>query len=736
MIVNVTIRLLYLIFDRLLGWLLLLARTPAPKDIELLVLRHEVAVPLRSFLRSSPAVVSALGYPAATRRSWLSAIGGRWEIATTRSSGSARRPRAAAAQRMPRRPEPQTAPGRMSPSRRARVGPEDGYHHLCADGDRATDAARAAHAGAGPAATAGTADADPRTGTRTPGPDTRATARPRTGTRTADPDTASRPGTGTRTTRSTYATGDRPPASDPAQLRGPGPRGPSRHPARERSAPVVTRTLRTTPLAGRWPTAVAMALLGLGPFVVLSTASLPLTPALAPELGASSSGLQVANGLANAAYALCVVVAADLIQRVPSRRLYLACTVVFALASAVAALAPSIAWFTAGRTLQGAATGMLLVVALPPLVTRHGAACIPLTVALVNLGLFGGSAIGTTIGGLTAGPGQWRLLFAALAVLGLAGFVVGALGFERSDAPSPRMGFDPSGIPLAAAATILPILGISLLATAPTPSAGHLVMTGIGILALVTLVVREYRKDRPLMPAQLIAHTLPVTGIGAAMLAGAGFTALVELAVVHLRQIDGLSPPLLGAVLATQVLGMAVALWLITRMLPTRWFPVLVLGGLLTIAAAGELLALAGALPAVPVIALVGVLLGLGAGAAVGPGVFLGALSVPAPRLGPAFALVQLLRVEAAFLLAPLLLRVATSGSESARSVRQVAVLIAVAAALGTVLLTGVLLLGGSRPHTPDLQRWVDGDAPAYDSPPLAALVRRSHEAERPVPRR
>jgi hypothetical protein len=44
MIVNVSLRLLYLIFDRLLGWLLLLSRTPASKDIELLVLRHEVAV--------------------------------------------------------------------------------------------------------------------------------------------------------------------------------------------------------------------------------------------------------------------------------------------------------------------------------------------------------------------------------------------------------------------------------------------------------------------------------------------------------------------------------------------------------------------------------------------------------------------------------------------------------------------------------------------------------------------
>jgi hypothetical protein len=44
MIVNVSFRLLYLILDRLLGWLVLLGRTPASKDVELLVLRHEVAV--------------------------------------------------------------------------------------------------------------------------------------------------------------------------------------------------------------------------------------------------------------------------------------------------------------------------------------------------------------------------------------------------------------------------------------------------------------------------------------------------------------------------------------------------------------------------------------------------------------------------------------------------------------------------------------------------------------------
>ena len=39
-----SLRLLYLIFVRLLEWLALLARSTASKDAELLVLRHEVAV--------------------------------------------------------------------------------------------------------------------------------------------------------------------------------------------------------------------------------------------------------------------------------------------------------------------------------------------------------------------------------------------------------------------------------------------------------------------------------------------------------------------------------------------------------------------------------------------------------------------------------------------------------------------------------------------------------------------
>jgi putative transposase len=59
----VSLRLLYFIFVRVCGWLVLLGRSSASKDAELLVLRHELAV-----LRRPAAAPARLGRPRGPRR--------------------------------------------------------------------------------------------------------------------------------------------------------------------------------------------------------------------------------------------------------------------------------------------------------------------------------------------------------------------------------------------------------------------------------------------------------------------------------------------------------------------------------------------------------------------------------------------------------------------------------------------------------------------------------------------
>ena len=119
-------------------------------------------------------------------------------------------------------------------------------------------------------------------------------------------------------------------------------------------------------------------------------------------------------------------------------------------------------------------------------------------------------------------------------------------------------------------------------------------------------------------------------------------------------------------------------------------------------------------------------LIGLGVGASVSPALFITGFSLRSAQIQRVFALVELLRGVTAFLVAPVLLYLATAiGTSLLAGIRASAWICLVIAAGGALLATLLFVLGSGRLQTPDLERWAGGE-PAWMSPPLLGRLRRT----------
>ncbi|WP_329455539.1 MFS transporter [Streptomyces sp. NBC_01497] len=489
------------------------------------------------------------------------------------------------------------------------------------------------------------------------------------------------------------------------------------------TTPPVRRGL---PLAGSYPGAVTLALLALSPFLVLTTALSLFQPVLMRELGATRFELQVAAGMANAAYAFGAVASADLIQRIPGRHVYIVCEIGFVLSSVLALSAQAVGQFMAGAILQGLFTGMLLVAALPPLVVTHGVDRIPTTAAVISLGLFGMVTLGPVVGGLVGTYSGWRLLYISVAVLAAVGLTVGAMTFERNEPPNKRAAFDWLAIPLAAGTTALPFFGVAWLSRGGFTSPVFIGLVVAGLVCGGLLVAGQYRKAEALMPMRPISNTLPVTGTLNAMVVGASFTTLLELIEVYLQEVSHFTPVHTGLLIAPQLLGIIISAAMFRRIVTTWGTPYLALSGIVSVAVGAGLLLAVTPSNASPLIAVAALFLGYGAGAGVAPGLFLAGFSVSALQLGPTFALVELLRSEAAFLVGPVLLHLTMTRHTLTDGFHLSVLIILLFTVISGALLLVLWTLGGARAVAPDLQGWMSGASTGYHSPPLLARVRKT----------
>lgn len=482
------------------------------------------------------------------------------------------------------------------------------------------------------------------------------------------------------------------------------------------------------PLSTSYPTKVAMVLLSLCPYIVVTTAATLMQKSVMRDLHTSKTALEMASGLANAGYAFGAVLAALLIKKFSIRPLLIGFEAVFVAGSVLAASAPDMTCFTSGRVLQGFATGLMLVAALPPLVTKFGVEKLPYTVGIVDMALFGATTAGPLLGGDVGAHDAWRLFFWSLAALGLIGIALQALSVDAGDPLRPDASPDFSGLTLAVAATFLPFIGASFLTSEPVISWFFLPFAVVGVMALGTLLVVEYKRRDPVTPVKLLSHSFPVTGIFVAMFTGAAAVAMLELAEEYLLQGLHAGPLAAGELFWPQVVAVIAAAVVFGAVLRTRHITTLVIVGTLALVCGSVGLALTGHRTGHATILWVAATIGFGAGATVSPGLFMAGLSMPSSQLGPTFALVELLRSEAAFLLAPVLLHVAEAqGTKRPQLDHGISV---AGWTLVVILLAGLAVsafvwrASGARSHAPDLENWLEEGNEALDSPPVLAEVR------------
>jgi MFS family permease len=479
------------------------------------------------------------------------------------------------------------------------------------------------------------------------------------------------------------------------------------------------------PLAGSYPAAVALVILALVPFLMLTAAVSPLVPLISKSLGLSTSALDLTIALSDAGYAFGTVLAVQFAVHLPARRMLLGYVTAFVVAAVLAAWAPNGPVFIAAFIAEGLCTSLMLIAAVPPLVTGWPTGKMPVTGLIMNLCIFGGVALGPTIGGVSAATGTWRPLFWGVAGLGVLALAFALLTYEDQEAQDRSAPWDIVAVALAGAGCTAAFYGAGRL-QAGGPAPGSLAPLLAGVALITGLVVHQYRSAHPLMPVRQIATTFPVCGILVAMSASAAAVGLMDLILSALK---GTSSPAHSALLFLPEFGAAVlTAALFGALFRTRFTPLLAIGGLVMLAAAALVTGLASGGDAV--VAVSTALIGLGVGASVSPALFIAGFSLRSAQIQRVFALVELLRGVAAFLAAPVLLYLAMAiGASPATGTRAAAWICLAIAAGGGLAAAALFLLGGGRLQKPDLDRWTEGE-PAWDSPPLGARLRRHPAAE------
>ena len=266
-------------------------------------------------------------------------------------------------------------------------------------------------------------------------------------------------------------------------------------------------------------------------------------PAIKQNLHASLSSLEWTVNAYTLTFAVLLLPAATLGDRLGRRRVFLAGLALFTLASAGAALSTSATQLVAARAVQGIGGAIIA----PLTLTLLSAAVAPAKrgLALGAWGAIGGLAIavGPVVGGAIVEGADWNWIFWLNVPIGLALLPLAKRYLTESYGPSSKV--DVVGTALATAGLFTMVLGLIRANTWGWGSPAIITLFAVAVVLLAAFVTWERRVDQPVLPLRLFRSRGFAATNAAAFFMFIGMFGAIFLLAQALQVARGYSP--LGA---------------------------------------------------------------------------------------------------------------------------------------------------------------------------------------------
>lgn len=263
---------------------------------------------------------------------------------------------------------------------------------------------------------------------------------------------------------------------------------------------MTTRTHITSPPQRKVWTLV---LASLGLFMVALDTFVVTTalPVLRVDLGASLSDLEWTVNAYNLSFACFLLTGAALGDRFGRRRMFTLGLVLFTVASAAAALSPSVAALIAARTVQGAGAAVVM-----PLTLTLISEAFPAEKRGMAVGLWGGIAglavaAGPVVGGAVIDGIDWHWIFWLNVPIGLAIIPLAAVRLNESFGPRPQL--DIIGLVLAGVGLLGLTWGLVRSTTVGWGSVEVIAALAVGAALVGMFLAWERRVRSPMLPLGL-----------------------------------------------------------------------------------------------------------------------------------------------------------------------------------------------------------------------------------------